>query len=537
MVERLQVGARDQPADVVGGREEDVGGDLAGHELLDALLHVVERRPLDLDVVLVLERLQDLLVEVGVPVVDLQHAVGLDRRAAWRSAHRSSGAGRDWSGWRSGSHRRRSSCPPPPPRSAWCRASDRRRGSRRGSEGRSPFLPLAGGSLAGSSGVAFVQVPSERSPPRMRAPALTGGSSLRGEYHRRPAHCKVAERPSSGASFSLVDTVGRVVVVGAGLAGLAAARTLTDAGRDVIVVEARDRVGGRVWSVPLENGEIAELGAEWIMPGDTELERWAERFGIALVASGVDYLPARRARSRRLEPGGPGRLPRGGRRRVVASSVRRDRRPDPRDVPRRPSDAPGAGRERCGCVCRGRTRWTCHEVALRVVGDATTAFAAPAATYRRMTRGQPGPSRRDRRVASRRAPRPSRSVRARTGRRASSIHVEGDVEMRADAAVVALPARVTAASAVRPVPPRRTRDRAPRAADGGRVQAGGPAWTARRIPRAIQSAELPFWCWVANGADGVRPVPDGVRRAPSWRRSRSRRRPAIPVRGSSGWRR
>ena len=66
-------------------------------------------------------------------------------------------------------------------------------------------------------------------------------------------------------------------MVGAGLAGLAAARTLTDHGCDVTVLEARQRLGGRVWSVALENGEIAELGAEWIMPGDAEVEAWADR--------------------------------------------------------------------------------------------------------------------------------------------------------------------------------------------------------------------------------------------------------------------
>jgi monoamine oxidase len=54
-----------------------------------------------------------------------------------------------------------------------------------------------------------------------------------------------------------------VLVVGAGLSGLVAARELVAAGRDVVVVEARDRVGGRTLSKPLA-GQTIDLGAQWL---------------------------------------------------------------------------------------------------------------------------------------------------------------------------------------------------------------------------------------------------------------------------------
>ncbi|WP_293031124.1 FAD-dependent oxidoreductase [Natronococcus sp.] len=64
-----------------------------------------------------------------------------------------------------------------------------------------------------------------------------------------------------------------VGVVGAGLAGLTAARELTEAGVDVVVLEARDRVGGRTAADSLPTGDAIDRGAEWI---DTEHERVLE---------------------------------------------------------------------------------------------------------------------------------------------------------------------------------------------------------------------------------------------------------------------
>jgi monoamine oxidase len=71
-----------------------------------------------------------------------------------------------------------------------------------------------------------------------------------------------------------------VVVVGAGLAGLAAARALTKGGASVVVVEARGRVGGRVENHDIGDGKVVEVGGQWIGPTQDRLAGLARELGV-----------------------------------------------------------------------------------------------------------------------------------------------------------------------------------------------------------------------------------------------------------------
>lgn len=112
-----------------------------------------------------------------------------------------------------------------------------------------------------------------------RRRVLTGlGSALAGAV---VPGLHAAQRPGPGAAPD-PRTPADVVVVGAGIAGLTAARRLTQAGFDVRVLEARNRVGGRTFSHEFAPGSIAELGGTWIGPTQERVIALVKELGLTL---------------------------------------------------------------------------------------------------------------------------------------------------------------------------------------------------------------------------------------------------------------
>jgi monoamine oxidase len=71
-----------------------------------------------------------------------------------------------------------------------------------------------------------------------------------------------------------------VAIVGAGLAGLTAARRLAEAGLEPVVVEARDRVGGRTLNHDIGDGKVVEVGGQWVGPTQRRLLALSHELGV-----------------------------------------------------------------------------------------------------------------------------------------------------------------------------------------------------------------------------------------------------------------
>lgn len=104
-----------------------------------------------------------------------------------------------------------------------------------------------------------------------------------------------------------------VVVVGAGLSGLVCARRLGEAGLDVLVLEARDRVGGRTLNEPIGSGRVVEMGGQWVGPSHTEILRVAAEVGVDTFPTHIagKHLFAHAGRTSRYRGDIPSRIPLG----------------------------------------------------------------------------------------------------------------------------------------------------------------------------------------------------------------------------------
>lgn len=86
---------------------------------------------------------------------------------------------------------------------------------------------------------------------------------------------------STHLTLAPVDSIERRTRI-AGTSGLPAASDLVARGLSVIVVEARDRVGGRILNHPLSNGVVVELGGQWVGPTQDRVPALAARLGVEL---------------------------------------------------------------------------------------------------------------------------------------------------------------------------------------------------------------------------------------------------------------
>jgi monoamine oxidase len=120
---------------------------------------------------------------------------------------------------------------------------------------------------------------------------------------RKRKRKKKKKKTTAGGTQRKAD----VAVVGAGLAGLTAAREIVKAGRSVLVLEARNRVGGRTLNHPIGGGKVVEIGGQWVGPTQDRILALANELGVGTFKTynTGDYLYFRNGSATRYQNLGP----------------------------------------------------------------------------------------------------------------------------------------------------------------------------------------------------------------------------------------
>jgi monoamine oxidase len=283
--------------------------------------------------------------------------------------------------------------------------------------------------------------------------------------------------------------VSTVAVIGAGLAGLAAADALAQAGIDVTVMEQRDRVGGRVWSIASDDGTVVEMGAEFVTEGYQEVPELITRLGLRLAPMGMSF-------ARRQPRGGIGvgdeQLERS---LEVVEAALADGAAADVTVDRLLAGLPlhAGARELIACRIQVSYAHETSRIAAAAVRDVGHLFRE--AEARRVAGGNGQIA--ERLAAPLRVLRstPAREVRATDG----GYTVNG--ELHADAVVVAAPAFAVNGISFDPPLPAWKRAAQDEVVYGHAAKLAVPLGRAAP-PSSVISVPEHFWAWTANGPDG-----------------------------------
>jgi monoamine oxidase len=283
-------------------------------------------------------------------------------------------------------------------------------------------------------------------------------------------------------------------VVGGGFAGLAAAEALSLAGVRVTVLEARDRIGGRVWSQTLDNGAVIEMGAEFVTDGYTLMPAAVERFRLSLAPMGMSF-------NLREPRGGLGADPE-----LLSEAVEafaeaiehgQGRHLSAMQLLQQLPIDPGA-RELIACRVQVSYAHPASRIAADAVRDVPHLFVPSQA--RRVSGGNQLLAHglaadRDVRLSS-----PVRTI-AQAG---GGFRVNGELDV--DALIVTTPAPAIAAIEFTPALPQWKLDAIGRVVYGAAAKLAVPL-TADAPPSSVLSVPEHFWTWTARGGDGaVAPV-------------------------------